>query len=145
MTTEKNLKKPVRRLGVWLDHAGAYLVEMNGGEPSIESVSSDYRQEWKEGKGGNDSHFGDKIATNNEYGRHRREEQQIASFYKTLTERIRYYDDVLLFGPSDAKQELYNILAGEKPQRKIRINVQPADKMNEAQLKQFVKTWFDGR
>ncbi len=44
---------------------------------------------------------------------HNKEQQQQSEYYKTLGETIKNYDDVLLFGPTNAKVELLNILKAD--------------------------------
>jgi hypothetical protein len=55
---------------------------------------------------------------------------------------IRSYDDILLFGPTEAKTELYNLLKADHHFSKIRIIVKPADKINDQQQHSFIKNYF---
>jgi hypothetical protein len=55
---------------------------------------------------------------------------------------MKDYDEVILFGPTDAKSELYNLLKNDHHFDKIRIEVKPADKMTENQQQAFVKKYF---
>lgn len=65
----------------------------------------------------------------------------LARHSETL-EEIRNYDEVILFGPTNAKVELLNILKKDHLFEKIKIDVLPADKMTENQLHAFVKEHF---
>ncbi len=56
---------------------------------------------------------------------------------------IKDYDEVLLFGPTDAKTELFNILKENRQFEKIKIEVKPADNMTENQEEAFVKEYFN--
>lgn len=49
---------------------------------------------------------------------------------------------VVLFGPTDAKVALYNILKADHRFAKIKIEIKPADKMTENQQDTFVKIYF---
>jgi len=51
-------------------------------------------------------------------------------------------DSVFLFGPTDAKVELFNILEADHRFAKIKIEVKHADKMTENQQHAFVKKFF---
>jgi len=76
---------------------------------------------------------------------HSKEQHEQAEYYKTLAEIIEHYESVLLFGPTDAKAELFNILKGDHLFSKIKIEVEHADKMTENQQHAFVKEYFTKR
>ena len=65
-----------------------------------------------------------------------------AEFYKQLSEIIKNYKEVLLFGPTDAKVELHNILKANHLFANIKIDVKQADKMTEHQEHAFVREHF---
>ena len=73
---------------------------------------------------------------------HNKEQHQRSDFYKKLGEEIRKYEDVLLFGPTEAKTELLNLLRADHLFEKIKITVRPADKMTENQQNAFVRDYF---
>ena len=73
---------------------------------------------------------------------HNKEQQQQAAYYKALGEAIKDYDDVLLFGPTDAKAELLNILKTDTHFSKIKFETVQAEKMTENQEKAYVKKYF---
>ena len=56
---------------------------------------------------------------------------------------INDYNEVLLFGPTDAKTELFNVLKNNRQFEKIKISVQAADNMTDNQQKAFVKDFFN--
>ncbi len=74
---------------------------------------------------------------------HNKEQNQYTDFYKKLSYVINGYSEVLLFGPTDAKSELFNVLKNNRQFEKVKISVQPADNMTENQQKAFVKKYFD--
>ncbi len=80
-----------------------------------------------------------------EKGMHNKEQHLQADYYKKLGEFIRNYDDVLLYGPTDAKVELLNILRADHQFDKITIETKPADKMSERQQHAFVQNYFSCR
>jgi ADP-heptose:LPS heptosyltransferase len=73
---------------------------------------------------------------------HNKEQHEQSAYYTKLGDIIRNYSNVVLFGPTEAKAELLNILRADHRFAKIEINVQPADKMTEIQCHQFVKNYF---
>jgi hypothetical protein len=74
----------------------------------------------------------------------RREKQQHepAAYYKKIGEAIINYQDVLLFGPTSAKTELYNMLKADHHFEKIRIETKEADKMTQNEQHAFVREHF---
>ena len=76
---------------------------------------------------------------------HNKEQQQQSEYYKTLGEIIKNYDNVLFFGPTDAKTELLNILKADMHFDKIKIETMQSDKMTENQEHAFVREYFSKR
>ena len=52
------------------------------------------------------------------------------------------FDEVVLFGPTNAKAELLNVLKADHRFENIKIEVQQADKMSDKQQQAFVKEYF---
>ena len=73
---------------------------------------------------------------------HNKEQHEQADYYNNLGGIIKNYDSVLLFGPTEAKVELYNVLKSDLRFAKIKINVKQADKMSEKQQHAFVREYF---
>ena len=122
---------PKKNLGIWMDHATAHLMEFTNGVDDITTLVSPFTHEAKQAS-----------FENSEHVMHNKEQQQQSAWYKKLGEAIRNYDEVLLFGPTDAKQELFNILRADHRFEKVSIEVKQADKMTENQQHAFVKEHF---
>jgi hypothetical protein len=123
MTTEK-------KLGIWMDHANAHLMEY--ADPIVTRiVTSDSTHEEKE--------F---TLQKGESFMQRKNQQQEAAYYKAIAATIMDYDEVMLFGPTDAKTELLNILKTDLSFSKIKIEIRQADKMTENQEHAFVRDYF---
>jgi hypothetical protein len=123
--------KSEKKLGIWMDHSSANLMEFTDGEVEETVIDSEFTHEEK-------AHSQMK----SEHIMHNKEQQQQGAFYKKLGESIKNYDRVLLFGPTDAKLELFNTLKEDAHFTKIKIEVQQADKMTENQQHAFVKHYF---
>ena len=120
MITKKNL-------GIWMDHSSANLMEFNNEPVETKTIESKFTNEVK-------AH----IMNNGESHMHNKEQHQQSEYYKKLGEAIRNYDRVILFGPTDAKLELLNILKADHHFDKINIDIKQADKMTENQQHAFV-------
>lgn len=125
--------KSEKRLGIWMDHANAHLMEYTD-TIVTKIVTSNSTHEEKE-----------KTLQKGESMMHNKEQQQESEYYKTIGESIKDYDNVLLFGPTNAKSELLNILEADLSFSKIKIETRPADKMTENQEHAFVRDYFSKR
>ena len=114
-----------------MDHASAHLMEFSTDPISTKTIVSKFTPEVKE-----------LVIRRGEDHMHSKEQQQQAEYYQQLGEVIRDYNEVLLFGPTDAKLELYNSLLADQHLNHIKINLQQADKMSENQQHAFVKNYF---
>ncbi len=119
-----------KKLGIWMDHASAHVMEL--ADPIVTNiVESASTHEEKE-----------KTLQKGESMMHNKNQQQLGEYYKKLGGVIKNYDDVLLFGPTNARVELLNILKADMHFDKIKIETMPADKMTENQEHAFVRDYF---
>lgn len=119
-------------LGIWLDHASANIMAYSPDTMETETLDSQFTNQEK-------LHSLSKGESN----MHNKEQQLQHSYYKALGEVISGYESVLLFGPTDAKTELFNFLRADHRYDAIKIEVQPADKMTDNQQHAFVKAFFE--
>ena len=114
-----------------MDHSIAHIMEYSGQaiETKILTASSTHH--------GNKDH-----PDSGENKAHNKEQQLESGFYKALGEVISQYDEVLLFGPTDAKIEFFNMLRTDRHFEKIKIDTKQADKMTENQEHAFVSEYF---
>ena len=73
---------------------------------------------------------------------HNKEQHQQSEYYKHIKDTIKNYDEVLLFGPTTAKNEMANLLKEDILLNKIKVDVKQAGKMTENQEHAFVKAHF---
>lgn len=120
----------VKRVGIWMDHTNAHVMEFT---TDIKSsiIAADFSQ--------NDR---DQNSGQNENQMHNKEQHEQAAFYKKLSEVIKEYDEVLLFGPTNAKVELFNLVRDNHLFANKKIEVKQADKMTEKQEHAFVRDHF---
>ena len=123
MTTAKNL-------GIWMDHSSAHLMEFTD-TIETKTIDSKFTHEAKE-----------QSLEKSENLMHNKEQHQQSEYYKKLGEIIKNYEDVILFGPTDAKVELFNILRADHLFAKIKIEIKQTDKMTEHQQHAFVRDHF---
>lgn len=73
---------------------------------------------------------------------HNKEQHLQSDYYKNLCDFILQYKAVVLFGPTDAKSELNNILKTDRRFENIVITVKHAGAMSENQQHTFVRDHF---
>jgi hypothetical protein len=121
-------------LGIWMDHSNAHLMEFSPDTIVTKTLDSEFTHREKEHSLGKSENL-----------MHNKEQHQQAEYYKKLSEVIRNYEDVVLFGPTEAKVELLNTLRLDHRFEKIKIETRQADKMTENQQHAFVKNYFTHR
>ncbi len=123
--------KTITQLGIWMDHASAHLTEFTTNPMATEVVTSTFTHDEKAESLGKTEHL-----------MHNKEQHEQSAYYKRLGKSILNYDEVILFGPTDAKVELYNILHADHHFDKVKIEVKQTDKMSEHQQHAFVREHF---
>ncbi len=124
----------IRKIGIWMDHAHARFMEylpenMEAKEVTIPNIQHH-----------NNNHGTDQ----NESMVQNKEQRDQHHFYQEIGEKIKEYNEVLLFGPTDAKTELHHLLQSDHHFDKIKFEIRQADKMTENQEISFVKEYFSG-
>ena len=124
--------KSIKQLGIWMDHSIANLIELSNEkvvkktlkiEPAFLGPLENLRL--------NESRINNK------------EQNHLSDFYKKISDVIKNFDEVLLYGPTQAKTELFNQLKQDVHFDRIKIDVQPADKMTDNQQEAFVRKYFE--
>jgi stalled ribosome rescue protein Dom34 len=120
-----------KKIGIWMDHATAYLLEFSSEIHQTKTISCDFT-------------FHDKVKTlqRSENEMHNKEQQKQLSFYKTIENEIKNFDEILLFGPTHAKTELYNHLKKNHIFDHLKIECKNTDKMTENEQHKFVSSYF---
>lgn len=120
-----------KNLGIWMDHSVAHLMEFTTDPIETKNVSLQFTHQDKENS-----------INKSEQLMHNKEQHKQAEYYKKLGEVIKNYEAVVLFGPTNAKMELLNLLKSNPLFEKIKIEVKQADKMTENQEHAFVRDYF---
>lgn len=118
-------------IGIWMDNSTAHLIELVNDSSTTKIIASKFTHDEKE-----------RSLNKSEHIMHNKEQHQQADYYKKLGAVILNYKSVLLFGPTNAKAELHNVLKEDHRFEKIKIEVKEADKMTENQQYAFVKEHF---
>jgi len=123
--------KETKKLGIWMDHTIAHIIELKNNSIKSERIESLALQ-------GDKPHFG-----KDESLKHNTEQDQLSDFFKRLSSIIIGYQEVLLFGPTNAKTELFNLLKEDNHFNNIKIEIETADNLTDNQLHAYVKEHFE--
>lgn len=123
--------KTVKKLGIWMDHSIAYLIEFSANPSEIITIKSKFSHQEKM-----------EALSKSESLMHNKENQQLSIYYRKLAKLIKDFSQVVLFGPSDAKSELFDILIKKEQFENIKIEIKNTDKMTDKQKKSFVEAYF---
>lgn len=118
-----------KQLGIWMDHSSAHLMAFSA-NPDAAIAHDDIEADQAPTIGKGEIHIQNK------------EDAHHAAYYKELGAVIKEYDEVLLFGPTDAKHELFNILRADSHFEHIKIEVAQTDKLTDNQMHAFVREHF---
>ena len=121
----------IKKLGIWMDHYIAHLMEFSNSPFEVKTIESNFTHEDKV----NSSQKGESTM-------HNKEQQEQSKYYKKLIATIKKYEEVVLFGPTNAKEELFNVLTADNRFENIKIQVKQTDKMSEKQQHAFVREYF---
>jgi hypothetical protein len=120
-----------KRLGIFMDHSKAHLMEFKVGPIETNVIESKFTHLEKE-----------LSIAKSEILMHNREQHEQSVYYKKLGEAIKNYNEVILFGPTEAKVELFNLLKKDHLFANIKIDIQQTDKMSDSQQHVFVREHF---
>lgn len=123
--------KATKRIGVWMDHSTARLMEYTTEDYKVEKIESEiYGLDNQEG------------LQHSENVLHNKQNHSITAYYKSLIEKIKDYDEIVLFGPTTAKTELFNLIREEHKYDALKIETKPADKMSYDEQHVFIQEYF---
>jgi hypothetical protein len=121
-----------KKLGIWIDHSSACITDLKSDPLETTTINSNFTHEDRE-----------HTLSRSENIMHNKEKHHYSEFYRKIGDVIRNYDDVLLFGPTGAKVELYNILKLDHLFADINIEIRQTDKMSVGQQHAFIRKHFD--
>ncbi len=125
--------KAKKLLGIWMDHSIAHCSELINNTLVTESIDSNPPSQVNK----EDLYYKDESHMLN------KEQDKLSVYYSKLSDVVLKYDKVVLFGPTDAKNELLNLIKKDHLFDKITVEAKAADKMSESQQHEFIKEYFN--
>lgn len=123
--------KTTKQLGIWMDHSIAHIMELKNDKIVTNTVIAQVGEQ------------DEALNALDETLIQNKEQNELSAFFNRLSGVIINYDEVLLFGPTNAKTELFNLLKADRHFENVKIEVKSADKMTQNQELAFIKDYFN--
>lgn len=123
--------KSKKQLGIWMDHSEAHLIGLNIEPTENKTITAQVGEQ------------DEPLNSRDETLIQNKEQNELSDFFKRISDEIINYDEVLLFGPTNAKAELINQLKKDHHFDGVKIEVKPADNMTKNQQQAFVSEYFN--
>lgn len=121
----------IKKVAVYMDHFTANIIEYIDSAEAIKTIKSEFnRSEKKE------------ILQKGESQIHNKEQNLQQEFYTKLREELLNYESVLLFGATNAKTELLNILQADAKFLNVEFTLKNTDKLTDNEQIAFVDDCF---
>ena len=123
--------KKLSKLGIYMDHSSAELMNFKDNIITSEVVNLNFTHKQKENS-----------LSRSEHIMHNKQQREQSIYYHELADVIKKNDHVVIFGPTEAKIELFNIVKMDQSFSKIKIELVNSDKLTDTQRHTFVKSYF---
>lgn len=121
----------IKKVAVYMDHFTANIIEYTNSAEAKKTIKSEFNHYEKE-----------KILQKGESHLHNKEQNLQQEFYLKLREELLNYDSVLLFGATNAKTELLNILQVDAKFLNVEFTLKNTDKLTDNEQIAFVNDCF---
>jgi hypothetical protein len=131
MTTTTIKSNEFERIGVYLDHASASAIGFHNNDFTTHNIVSKFTHAQKIHSLGKSENL-----------MHHQEQHEQAEYYHEIAAIIKPYKEIVLFGPTTAKEELHNVLVADHAFAKTEIKVKQTDKLSVHEQQGFIRDYF---
>jgi stalled ribosome rescue protein Dom34 len=119
-----------KKLGIWMDYSYAHIMEFTLNPFEIITVEST--------SFANEKRYPiDTLATLLETRK-----QLLFKYYNKIANEIQNYNRIILFGPSNAKVEFFDVLSEDERFLKTKVELTNTDDMTQSEQHDFIKEYF---
>ena len=122
-----------RMVGVWIDHKKAVIVSASEEHVTTTTLESDVPAH---------PHFGGQQDGGGEKKYEERHTEHLDRYYDEVVRQLTDADELLIFGPGEAKLELKERLRRSKAHSERNIGIETTDKLTDPQIVAKVKEHF---
>ena len=130
-----------KKTGVWLDRKEAFLVAIEKGEVSTQTISSNIEDTRSGGGSRSKAPYGP-MDKSDERKLLRRKQQQEAIYFETIMQSVAETDSLYIFGPGETRIHFERFLREEPRWASLISEVEAADSMTDNQKIQQVKQHY---
>ncbi len=123
-----------KKIGIWMDHSIAHLMEFSNNPFEVNTIEANFTHQEKM-----------ECLLKGEDHLHNKEQQKQSKYYNKLMAAVKKYNEVILFGPTNAKEELFNVIVADSRFHDIKIQVKQTDKMTPREQHAFVRDFFSNK
>ncbi len=123
-------KQAIQHAGVWLDGHHATIIANAPGNESEDFVVEARVESPDILKGGSEHTF------------NQTKQADTSHYFKAVSEKLRQYDEILVFGPGKAQEQLHNFLNADGHFKNKKITIGSADKLSDHQMIERVRDFF---
>ena len=123
--------KQAKKIGIWMDNSKANLMEYSMELIETTTIESKFTHEVME-----------ESLEKSENVMHNKKQQLQSDYFKNIASAIKNYEEVLIFGPTEAKIKLMHKLKTDKNVSKIKMHIKQTDYMTENQQHAFVRDFY---
>ena len=131
-----------KKIGIWIDHKEAILVSIEGGQTTVERIESHAESHFRPSGGWKAAGTSVAQAVSKEQKADERRKHQFHHFYQMVIKKAGKADNILIFGPGEAKLELAKEIEKIKSRHDRVAEVQTSDRLTENQIVAKVKSFF---
>lgn len=131
-----------KQIGLWVDHKEAVLVSIEDGLTSVRRMESEVGTRFSPSGGWKAA--GTSVAQSivKEQTEDERRKHHLHAYYQELIKAVCAADEVFIFGPGAAKQELAKEIEKIKGVQVRIAAIETCDKLTEPQIAEKVKSFF---
>ncbi|MFI5204182.1 MAG: hypothetical protein ACHQF2_06775 [Flavobacteriales bacterium] len=131
------------KIGVWMDYSHAVFIDPYDSTPTFETVTALHSASQRiAGEKSSKTSFQPGQRSNNEYKVHQKENSDEKHYFKVMVDRLKQFDEIFVFGPTEAPHTLFLEMQKIQEFRKKKLSWEKADKMTDNQLLARVKKHF---
>jgi hypothetical protein len=135
---------PKQLVGVWLDHKHARIIDARS--TGSKKIQSRFESRIREtGQTPDGVQLGNYRSSNNEASEHHQEQHDTMAYFKNIAKAILPYDEIFLFGPTTAKDELQHFLLRDNHFHDKIIRVEASDYLTDNQQVARVRLHFKSK
>tara|TARA_R110002049_G_scaffold265234_3_gene441362 strand:- start:3473 stop:3880 length:408 start_codon:yes stop_codon:yes gene_type:complete len=132
--------KKLARTGIWLDFEKAYIIELHENQENITKIDSNIEHfNVVGGSRSKQAHGPQDNVSESKYLE--RNNQQQATYFKSIIEKINPNNELVIFGPAEAKMNLKKAFQNHSNFKQKAIPVETADSITENQMKAWVRDY----